>query len=426
LSFLPAVAARASFDAISPSYARLLAELKRKGLMRKRQLLALFICSLVLWTVGNGLVPLLPVYAVRLGADPAAAGYYLAFSNLALAVGAITAGWLSDRLKRRKLPFIIVTLASIPLSWLMGRAGNIWSLSLLTAVLWACGGLGLTMVAILTGLSAGEHERGQIFGILSLTSGLGALIGGLTTGFIADRWGYPAMFSAVAVFMLLAPLAGLFLTESVVEPGQVSEALAGKKLSLGRSYHLLFFASLVASVAGFIIVLVRSLHMSDLEFGALAISSTGAVGGLVALPIPLIMGWLSDRTGRKRYLYLAYLASIASLLVLAVATSLWNFFIVSILQTIFVGINATVGNAWVADLVPPGSLGRGLALFGTTAWIGGILGFAGAGYALQSLGRLPTLFIGICLLLIAVVLLIPIRSEAERRAAIAGPGTGAT
>jgi len=178
--------------------------------MSKKQILALFVCSLVPWTVGNGLVPLLPVYATQLGADPAAAGYYLAFSYFALAVGAVAAGWLSDRLRRRKMPLIISGLAGIPIAWLIGRVGNIWGLSMLTAMLWFCGGLGLALIGILTGLSAGDDERGKVFGILSLTTGLGALIGGLTTGFIVDRWGFPTMFTAVAVFLILWPLAGIF------------------------------------------------------------------------------------------------------------------------------------------------------------------------------------------------------------------------
>jgi len=160
--------------------------------MSKKQILALFVCSLVPWTVGNGLVPLLPVYATQLGADPAAAGYYLAFSYFALAVGAVSAGWLSDRLQRRKMPLIVAGLAGIPIAWLIGRVGGIWGLSVLTAMLWFCGGLGLALIGILTGLSAGEDERGKIFGILSLTGGMGALIGGLATGFIVDRWGFPS------------------------------------------------------------------------------------------------------------------------------------------------------------------------------------------------------------------------------------------
>jgi len=379
--------------------------------MSKKQILALFVCSLVPWTVGNGLVPLLPVYATQLGADPAAAGYYLAFSYFALAVGAVAAGWLSDRLRRRKMPLIISGLAGIPIAWLIGRVGNIWGLSMLTAMLWFCGGLGLALIGILTGLSAGDDERGKVFGILSLTTGLGALISGLTTGFIVDRWGFPTMFTAVAVFLILWPLAGIFLTEKEVERVQGEGRLAKERSRLGRSYHFLFAASLVASVASFIIVLGRSLLMSDLGFGAMAIASTGAVGGIVAMPLPLLMGWLSDRTGRKIFLYLGYLAGIASLSVLAISTSLWHFCIVLVLQTIFMTVSATVGNALVTDLLPQESLGRGLSLFGATGWIGGVLGFAGAGYALQSLGTLPTFIIGICLTLIAIVLLIPIRSR---------------
>jgi DHA1 family multidrug resistance protein-like MFS transporter len=390
--------------------------------MSKKQILALFVCSLVPWTVGNGLVPLLPVYATQLGADPAAAGYYLAFSYFALAVGAVAAGWLSDRLGRRKMPLIVAGLAGIPIAWLIGRVGNIWGLSVLTAMLWFCGGLGLALIGILTGLSAGDDERGKIFGILSLTGGLGALIGGLATGFIVDRWGFPAMFTAVAVFLILWPLAGMFLTEKEVERVRGEDRLARERSRLGKSYHFLFAASLVASVAGFVIVLGRSLLMSDLGFGAMAIASTGAVGGIVAMPLPLLMGWLSDRTGRKVFLYLGYLAGIASLSVLAVSTSLWHFCIVLVLQATFMAVNATVGNALVTDLVSRESLGRGLSLFGATGWMGGVLGFAGAGYALQRLGMVPTFIIGICLTLIAIVLLIPIRSGERGHGAIAHSG----
>lgn len=379
--------------------------------MDKKQILALFVCSLVFWTLGNGLLPLLPVYTIQIGADPALAGYYLSFSYLALAVGAISAGWLSDKYNRRKVPLIIIGLVNIPLTWLMGKVGNIWSLSLLTAVLWGVGGLGLALINILAGLSAGQTERGKIFGVLSLTSGLGAFVGGIATGFITDRWGYATMFSVMAALIVILPLAALFLTEKRVEIDRVADGVAKKKVNLGKSFHLLFFASLFASIASFTILLGRSLLMSDMEFGAFAISSTGAIGGLVSMPIPLLMGWLSDRTGRKLHIYLGYLAIIASVLVLSVSTSLWNFYIVIILQVLFAGGNASVGNAMVMDLVPKSSLGRGLSLFSTTTWIGGIIGFAGGGYAFQSYGLLTTSILGICLVLVAGVLLLPIRSE---------------
>ncbi|UCC65329.1 MAG: hypothetical protein JSV36_09925, partial [Anaerolineae bacterium] len=75
--------------------------------MSKKQLLALFLCSLIIWTGGNGLSPLLPVYATQLGADPAMVGYYLSFSYLALASGTVVAGWLSDNVQHRKISLIV-------------------------------------------------------------------------------------------------------------------------------------------------------------------------------------------------------------------------------------------------------------------------------------------------------------------------------
>jgi MFS family permease len=281
----------------------------------------------------------------------------------------------------------------------------------LTALLWFCGGLGLALAGILTGLSAGEEERGRIFGVLSLTTGLGALIGGLGTGFLVDRWGFPTMYSAVATLLVLWPSTGILLTERQVEQHREPGGLTKERSVLGRSYHLLFAAGLVASISGAVVVLGRSLLMSDLGFTAFAISSTGAAGGVVGMPLPLLLGWLSDRTDRKIYLYLGYVAGIASLSVLAVSTSLWHFFVIMVLQSVFLGVNAALGNALVTDLVPQELLGRGLALFAATSWIGGVLGFAGAGYALQNIGPLPTFVTGICLALIATVLLIPIRSD---------------
>jgi MFS family permease len=381
--------------------------------MSKKQILKLFICSLAMWTVGNGLLPLLPIYARQLGADSAVAGYYLAFSYLGLAAGALSASWVSDRFQSRKLPIIIAGLLGIPATWLMGQATGILSLSVLTAILWFCGGLTLALISILTGLSAGQGERGKIFGILSLTSGLGALFGGLSTGYIVQHWGFSTMFTGLAGFIILSPLSAFFLAEKEVK--QVREIGGPAKApGLGQPFFLLFAASLIASITGFIVLLVRSLLMNDLGFGALAISSTGAIGGIVTLPLPFLVGWLSDRQGRKNFLYPGYLAGFVSVCVLAFSSLLWHFWAVVILQSFSGSVTTPIGNALATDLLPPQALGKGLALFNAASWIGGVLGFAGGGYALKSFGQTPTLMIGICLALIAIVLLIQVRPRAQR------------
>lgn len=379
--------------------------------MSKKQLVALFLCSLVPWMVGNGLIPLLPVYAVQLGADSTVAGLYLAFAYLAIALGAISAGWVSGSRFRRKLPLIVASLASVPVAWMMGQVHSVWALTILTALLWFCGGLGLALIGILTGMSAGENERGKIFGILSVTAGLGAVFGGLGAGWLVQHWGYTSMFNVLAVFLLLWPLSALLLEEKVETKSQHEEATPRKSEPLGRSYYLLFTANIMISVTGFFFVLIRSFAMNDLGFGPLGISSAGAVGGLISMPLPVLMGWLSDRIDRKIFLIFGYLLGLAALILLAFSNTLWLFWLVSILQGISAGSGSSIGNAWVTDLIHRESFGKGLALFGSTAWIGGVVGFAVAGFALQNMGFTPTFMIGGFLALGAIGLLISIKAK---------------
>ena len=378
--------------------------------MSKKQLFALFVCSLIPWTAGNGLLPLLPVYATKLGAAPAVTGYYLSFSYLALATGTIVTGWLSDKLQRRKTLFIVISVVIIPAMWLMSRATNIWHLAALTATVWFLGGMMLTLVSILAGLFAEETERGKVFGILALAAGLGALIGGLTTGPIADRWGYPTMFATLALFLGLSPLVALLLEDKVVARSLRSEAsTAGERTGLGARFFLLLFANTAASIGVFVGRLGTSLAMNELIFLSAAISSTGAIGGAVTLPLSPLVGWLSDRVGRKRLLAVCYLVGTVGLLVLAASISLWHFWVAASLVSVLSIVGGGIGSALVTDLVPQESLGRGMSLFTATSWVGGIIGFAGTGYAVQNLGMTSTFVIGAFLPLIAIILFIPIR-----------------
>lgn len=180
---------------------------------------------------------------------------------------------------------------------------------------------------------------------------------------------------------------------------------------LGKAFFLLFTAGILSAVGGFMFVLIRSLSMNAMGFDALEISSHAVVGGIISLPLPVLLGWLSDRVDRKWVLILGYLQVVIGLIMLAVSQQLWQFWLGSALAGITVGANNSAGNALVTDLVPSTSLGKALSLFSATAWIGGIIGFALAGLLLNTFGVALSCYIGAILVLAGVGLLLLIKRK---------------
>lgn len=379
--------------------------------MDKKQLALLGICNFTLSTVGGGLTGLLPVYLTRLGADATVTGLFLAFVFLALAVSNVVGGRLSDRWQRRKPLLIAGGLLAVPFTLLMSGAVTVFLLTVLAGLVWFVSGLANAMVSVLAGLGAAEGERGRVFGILGVCTALGSLFGGLASGTIADRWGYQALFTLAGLFYLILPAAGLFLKDRHIT--QARREPSSGRVSFNRTLLLLTAASALAHAANSEIVLCRPLLMNQLHFDATAISNAGGIGALIILPLPLLVGWLSDRLGRKPFLMLCYLTTALGLLILAAATREWHFWAASALQSAL-GVSVIVGSALITDRTPKTGLGASLSLFTATPWVGFVLGFGGGGTAISALQLTPTLLLGVGLTLLAVGLIMPISGTASR------------
>ena len=381
-----------------------------------------FAYLLVLCT-GFGTGGLWPVYLRELGAGPMEVGIMNAVSGPANLAGALLCGWLADRFRRRRETFI-GACGLFALTWgLMSRAATWQQLTALNLLAGFSFGMCTNMILIMTGLLAEASSRGRRFGVLTFVSSLSLLITGLLWGPIADRWGFPTLLVIDAVLCAACMILGVFFTEPPLARTAASAAgqRSGQGVSLGTSYYRLLAATLFATVASYGAGFGRSVAMSQLGYSATAVGLTTAIGGAISLPVPLLLGGLSDRIGRKRLLILCYAAGLAALPALGFASTAWGFWAASALLGIMMA-SQPLQQALATDMLPRGLVGRGLALLGSAQALSILTGSLAVGAALQGLGARTTFLLWTIAPLAAIALLSQVREP--RRAAETAQGVG--
>jgi MFS family permease len=129
--------------------------------------------------------------------------------------------------------------------------------------------------------------------------------------------------------------------------------------------------------------------MQALNFSASEISSTTTVSGLIAIPMVLLIGALSDRLGRKKFLMLGYVMASSGALALAAATELWMFWLAATLVLVALCTTGALTSALVTDTLAPQAMQRGLPWINAMNPAAGVLGFTSIGFLLDTFG--PTL-----------------------------------
>jgi MFS family permease len=338
--------------------------------------------SLLNWTTGNGLFPLLPLYALERGATIEAAGTMLAAGFVGLAVGSIIAARLSRIVGSRKWTYVGAAVLQTLAYALLGRATEAWQLLILLLCAWLGAGVATTTIQALVGLAASAERRGRVFGLFALAPPVGAVIGAALLGALAARSGYHAAFDAGALLVLGAAfLVALSMPADPLSP--TGEPAADRPVRpawwRSRIEVALLFGALLASTALFFGRLTTPVVMLALSFDAQAIAATAAVGGLVTAPFVLLLGDLSDRLGRRPMLIATYgLIALASG-ILALADQPWHFYLAAALLSLGFAASGSVTAALAGDLLPPTALPAALGRLSAITWIAAVVAFAGGG-----------------------------------------------
>lgn len=363
---------------------------------------------LFLGLADNQTIPaLLPALGHSLGTTVAVTGLVVVFYSLAAALAAFLVGSLSDYYGRRRFLLVgafVFMLASAASSFSRSFS-ELASARALTGL--AAGSLSTCAIAF-----AGDWfeygVRGRAIGLISSAYFL-APLGVPVAGLIADRLGWPRVFTAFAVLALAVALTAQSLPRESAHrdspPGRTSDALLrrtlrtfGGLLARRDTSAMLVIAFLVSGgLVSFLTYIGEWLHGS-FGLSTTAIGLVFMLGGLVAVAGAPLGGALADRWGKRSI-------SIASnvLLGAAVAALPWFGWGVGLL-VVFVGVSLGAGlrqgpiTALMTEMVPRGQRGSFVALrnifsqlgIGAAVFAGGLL-YQWRGYfAVTSLSALMT------------------------------------
>jgi len=162
--------------------------------------------SLIVAVVAMGfgsVITFLPLFAVERGIPGMA--YFFAFFGIANLISQPWAGWLSDRLGRRRvvLPGLLLTSVSLYALGLSNSSPVLLGVALAFGV-----SMGLTRPTLDAIIADGTppEARGVAMGFDYACFDLGIGLGSFGLGMVAAAWGYGGMYSGVALLTLVAAL----------------------------------------------------------------------------------------------------------------------------------------------------------------------------------------------------------------------------
>ena len=384
-------------------------------------ILAFLSGQVLLVAMGVGVVnPILPQYAKTFGVNITLIGFIMTVFGLTRLLTDIPASRFTTRFGRR--PILIIGLIILMISSLEAGLNNTyWGL----LVGWGLQGIGAALfvvsgMIILADIST-PADRGRVMATFQGCQLIGAGIGPVVGGFVAEALGYQWVFFVFTILMFISFLISYFRipeTQNTLRvPAKPGDQPPGapvmeadrpgiRPLLLDISFILI---SLI-TVGTFIMrVAAQNQILPLLSHERMGLSS-GRIGiammviVIFQLIATFISGRLSDRFGRKIIIFLGCIIGALSLLVLAQSYTIEILMLSCVGMGIGVGMAGSVALAYVVDITPSGNLDAGMGLYRTFTDISFVIGPVLMGWLADTGGfGLSLLFNCLFLLVIAII-----------------------
>jgi DHA1 family multidrug resistance protein-like MFS transporter len=322
--------------------------------------------------------PVLPLFAVHLGATASEVGIIAAVSTLAGIAFSIPAGMLSDRFGRKTLLVAAgVVFASAPAMYLF--TSGVWPLAairfyhgLATAI--------FMPVAMAYVSDLHEESKGEKLGWFSTATLVGRFMAPLTGGALLGYLGSGSELGFAAIYSLCLVGGALALGVSSKMPSAASSPQAPKTLKHQREGLRQLFSSGPLLAIGMVEAAVLFMYGTIEVFlplyglshgiGAFAIGVCLAAQVVTLAATKPVMGRISDRHGRSGQIVWGALLGVAAAACMAASASLVWLLALSILIGLSLSIVTSATSAAVADISRREMRGSAMGAFGTIMDVG--------------------------------------------------------
>ncbi len=379
----------------------------------QRTLWAMVAIQFVMTASFNFISPIMPLFLPDLGVTSEAgidlwSGILTGATSFVAAFASPLWGRLADR-HGRKVMLVRSSIAIGIFTALMGLSLTVWQFFAARALMGAFAGFSATAIALVAS-QVPESRLGYSLGLLSTGQLVGALVGPVIGGLLADVTGsYRIPFYCTSAITLTATLlVWRGVTEHFVPPnraGQGRGALRGIAILFSAAGMLpLFFVLLMAQFSVRAVQPVITLFVQELTgpradlatLGGMALSVTG-LAGMVAVPL---LGRHSDEIGYRRVLLICLAGATLTSLPQGFAESYWVFAVERFAVGLFIGGIVPTANALIGRMVARGERGAVYGLTASATFLGNSLGPLTGGAIAASLGLRWVFIVTAALLLV--------------------------